>query len=292
MSNEQLTVTKPCKAPLRYYGSKWRIAQWIISHFPKHTHYVEPFGGGASILLSKAPVKLETYNDLDGSVVNFFKVLRDRPDELIRAIELTPFARSELNQSNEIFAQTGKLDPGRLDELERARLFYVRCNQGRSSGSSVWKVTWRWMLTDNRSRTMVSEWNDNRMLWETAARLKMIQIENLPALKVIKKYDTPDTLFYLDPPYTCSERGQGWLKAYQFELSDDEHRELAQALNHIHGMAIISGYPSQLYADLYEARGWQKETTMARTNNNKKKIEAIWINPLAQQRARQLRLLG
>ena len=280
-----LMTARPHRQPLRYYGSKWRIADWIIRHFPRHDHYVEPYGGGANVLLRKAPSKLETYNDLDGSVVTFFKVLRERSDELIRAIELTPYARAELNLANDTF--TAETMPV-LDELEIARRFYVRCQQGRASGSSVWRTSWRYVLTDNRSRTMVTEWNETRQLWATVDRLKLTQLENRLALDVIQKYDTADTLFYLDPPYLHGDRYQSWLKAYQFEMSDEDHQELAECLYQLKGMVIISGYPSALYEALYEARGWKRSVTQARTNTNKHRTEAIWLNPAAQQRQRQL----
>ncbi len=279
--------TKPHRQPLRYYGSKWRIANWIIDHFPEHYHYVEPYGGGANVLLNKKPSKLETYNDLDRSVVIFFKVLREQPEALIRTIEHTPYARTEIDLSNDTF--TGDL-PDPLDELEIARRFYVRCQQGRSSGSSVWRTTWRFMLSDGRNRTMVSEWNDIQHLWATASRLKQVQLENWPALKIIERYDHDDTLFYLDPPYTHGGRYQSWLKAYQFEMSDNDHRQLAERLHQLRGMAIISGYPSDLYTELYETHGWQRHETQARTNTNKYKTEAVWLNPAVQQRQKQLRL--
>lgn len=282
MRNSQ--AVNPCRQPLRYYGSKWRIGPWIASFHPPHYHYVSAYGGGANDIFTKPPSTLETYNDLDGNVVNFFRVLREQPEELIKAIELTPFARAELNHANEVYAGSGKLNPAQLSDIEKARLFYVRCQQGRRSGSAVWKVTWRHMVTDGRSKTHVKNWNEVDHLWQTVERLKQIQIECLPALKIIDKYDKEDTLLYLDPPYVHGERWGSWLKAYQFEMSDDDHRELATRLQTINGMAIISGYPSDLYTELYEAHGWRRETTTARTNTNNFKTEAIWINPVAQQR--------
>lgn len=284
MKNTTLQI-KPHRQPLRYYGSKWRIAAWLISHFPQHYHYVEPYGGGANVLLNKAPSKLETYNDLDRSVVTFFRILRERLEELIEAIELTPYARAELDLANDTFIN----GPTPADDLERARQFYVRCQQGRSSGSSVWRTSWRYMVTDGRSKTLTAEWNEHSHLWTTAKRLLQVQIECKPALEIIDKYDSSDTLFYLDPPYTHAERCS-WLKAYQFELSDADHVELAERLHRIAGMAIISGYPSELYADLYEVHGWQRKETKARTNKNTFVTEAIWLNPAVKQRQRQLQL--
>jgi DNA adenine methylase len=278
---------KPYRQPVRYYGSKGRIADWLISHFPAHEHYVEPYGGGASVLLSKIPAPLETYNDLDNQVVNFFKVLREQTDELVRAIQLTPFARAEIALANE-YAK-GHIEP---DPLEQARLFYVRCWQGRSSGSSVYKSTWRYMVKETRDRTVTEDWADTDHLLATAARLKRVQIENRPALKIIKRFDGPETLFYLDPPYIKDTRAKNWLKAYRHEMTDDDHIELADCLQEISGMAIISGYDSKLYQRLFVDRGGQPRTIQARDNANQYHTETIWLNPAVQRRALQPKLLA
>jgi DNA adenine methylase len=273
----------PHRQVLRYYGSKWRIGNWIASFQPAHTCYVSLFGGGANDIFTRTPSFLEIYNDLDGAVVNFFRILRERPDELIRAIAYTPYARAELDLSNEFSPD--------LDDLEWARRFYVRCNQGRSSGSSVWKTTWRYMVNDLRTKTVCQDFVAIDHLAIAAARLKMVQIENRPALNLIEAYDAPGTLFYADPPYLHSTRNEGWLKAYQHEMSESDHCALALRLRQIQGMAIVSGYASPLYAELYETRGWQRYDIEARTNTNSRRVESIWLNPaIIQRRTRQLHL--
>ncbi len=222
-------ITRPA---LRYYGSKYRLAPWIIGHFPAHLCYVEPFGGGGSVILRKTPSYHDVYNDLDGEVVNFFRVLRERPDELLRAIELTPFSRTEQRAAYNIQG----------DELERARQLYVRCWQTHGGGRTQWQAGWRYEKTDHRHRKLINDWNRIDSLWPIVERLKIIQIECDDALKVIQRFDTPDTLFYLDPPYIAEIRSRRWRKdAYAVEIDEDYHRKLGEILNSIQGMAIISG---------------------------------------------------
>jgi len=282
----------PHRQPLRYYGSKWRIGPWIASHHPPHYGYISVCGGGANDIFTKPPSKVEVYNDLDNIVVTFFRVLRDRTEELVKAIELTPYARAELNQSNETFAASGGLEPHQLDELELARRFFVHCQQGRSSGSSVWKTTWRYLIRDGRDKTLTDNWNELEHLYATAGRLKNCQIECKPALELIACYDDPKNLFYIDPPYLHNSRHDTWLKAYRYEWTEADHIEMAQRLQAIEGMAIISGYPTPLYDDLYTTRGWKMKTITARTNANSARTEAIWLSPSVQKQARQLPLFN
>jgi len=277
---------KPHKQPLRFYGSKWRLMEWITSYHPPHYHYVSVFGGGASDIFNKKPSPLETYNDLDGSVVNFFKVLREQPDELIRLIQFTPFARAELDTANDTWVSDNY---DGVTGLELARRFYVRCQQGRDSGTSAWRCSWRHEVKNGRNKKIVTDWSETDHLMAAACRLKKCQIENRPALDIITNYDTPGTLFYADLPYLHSERASNWLKAYKHEMTAADHIKLAFALSRIEGMAIISGYPSKLYEVLYEKRyGWRRELSTARNNNNGTKTEAIWLNPAAQAAGRQL----
>ena len=221
-------------------------------------------------------------------MTNFFKVFRERRDELIEAIKWTPFSRAEFNLANETFADSGSIDPETLDELERARRFYVICQQGRSSGSSVWRKTWRHTTSSKRNRTEITDWNDIDHLYWAAERFKLVQIEEKPVLDLIDHYDNERALFYIDPPYFHQKRWKNWLKAYRIEWSEEDHINLSDRLQEIKGMAIVSGYPCDLYEQIYCRRGWQLETTKAQTNNHTMKIEGIWISPNAQKH-RQLR---
>lgn len=261
-------ITRPA---LRYFGGKWRLAPWVISFFPEHICYCEPYGGGANVILQKEPSYIDVYNDLNGDVVNFFRVMRERKDELIEAIRWTPYARDEYGLS---FEPTS-------DPLELARRLYVQAWMKRDGYRVNDKSAgWRMTKTDARgTRTPVDDWDNIVHLYEVATRLKEIAIENNPALTVIGRYDAPTTLFYLDPPYVQSTRNQRWaLTAYEYEMTDQDHTELARALNGIEGMAIISGYPSELYEELYQ--GWQMITKeIAQNNQSEAKIEALWLNP-------------
>lgn len=261
----------PTRAALRYLGGKWKIAKWIISHFPPHTTYVEPFGGAASVLLHKIPAFIEVYNDLDQEVVTFFQVLREKPAELLAAIELTPYSRAEFLQ-----AQEDVTEP--IDNTERARRLFIRAWQGRGRTGIKEPGGWRFMSRATRSQTPVDDWTNTHHLWAIARRLREIQIECDDALKVIKRYDTPETLFYCDPPYPQVTRTERWGTAYSHEYTEDDHQQLAQLLHQIEGMAIISSYPSDLYNQLYS--DWTKTSHPGqRGTGNRTPTECLWISP-------------
>lgn len=293
---------KPHRQPVRYYGSKWRIASWMESFYPEHYCFVSVYGGGASEIFQKKVSRLEVYNDLDKSVFTFFKVLRTRTDKLIKAIELTPYSRTELEEACQVLRELeardtyDPLNPHDFkdftltedEELELARVFYVKSRQGRSGNTSPWNASWRGEHSPTRDKHQVEEWNEVEHIWAAAARLKRVQIERKPALQLIEKYDKKSTLLYLDPPYVHHTRYTNWTNAYRFEMTDDDHRELAELLYTIKGMAIISGYESELYTELFEKEGWQKETTITRDVQNTYKTEAIWLNEAAQRRQKQI----
>lgn len=256
--------------PLRYTGSKWILADWIMGYFPPHTLCCEPFCGGAAIFFRKQPSYIEVLNDLSGDVVNFFTVLRNRSEELIQAVELTPYAREEYELAYE------PCD----DPLERARRFYVCSRQ--SFGSFAGRKTgWRTLKTWNRRTSITREWARLDGLLLAAARLKEAQIENDDALAVIQRYDAPGSLFYVDPPYVFHSRSDGGRARYQHEMSDEQHRQLADVLNRVQGMVILSGYKSALYEELYgHWPVFQKSTT---TNGNSTAVEYLWLSPNANR---------
>jgi len=263
MTTTQLTTQLINRPALRYFGGKWRLAKWIMSFFPEHFCYAEPFTGGASVLLQKERVEHEVINDLDGNVVNFFRVLRERPDELIRAIELTPFARDEYRLSIQVAE----------NELERARRFYVRCWQ--SIGSNADKNGgWRFQRSDN-GYSVAKQFTQTDYLWGIVERLRGVQIESDDAIKIIRRYDAPETLFYIDPPYLPETRE--YSGRYRLEVMPDYHCQLAQVLNTIEGMAIVSGYPSGLYDELFT--GWRAERKEVKTNGEAKGLETLWLSP-------------
>ena len=269
---------RPARPALRYFGGKWRLAPWIISYFPAHTCYVEPLCGAASVFLQKAPAEFEVINDLDGDVVNFFLVLRERLDEFIAAILATPYSRREFR-----LAWYPADDP-----LEQARRFYVRSWQGwGGKGTTRMHPGWRFQRANQRGKTVVKDWNTTEHLHAIASRLKQAQIEQGDVIDVIKRYDTSETLFYLDPPYLPDTRSSRWqTAAYKHEMTVKQHRQLLDVLAGIQGMAILSGYPSELYNK--QLIDWRKVKTTARTaNTSNTKIEVLWLSPATVRCGRQ-----
>jgi len=256
-----------------WYGGKFNHLHWLLPLLPDCHHYCEPFAGSAAVLLNRQPSPIETYNDLDGEVVNFFRVLRDNYDELTRVIALTPFSREEFHWAIEA-------DTSTLSDVERARLFYVRARQART-GLAQTASLGRWANCKQTSRSgmsgVVSRWLGGvDALPEIAERLIRVQIENRPAIDVIRLYDNPDTLFYCDPPYLHSTRGDD--KAYAFEMDEDAHKHLARVLRSCKGMVAISGYRNQLMDELYE--GWYRYDAPAKKTHSVKEIrqESLWTN--------------
>ena len=224
------------------------------------------------MLLNVSPYMVETYNDLDSELVNFFEALRNQGPKLIKAIGLTPFSREELVRA--CTPEDG------LSKLERARRFYIRARQTRT-GLAQTSSEGRWahcVLTSRAGMSgAVSRWLGSvEGLSEIAQRLQRIQIENAPAIEVIQRYDTADTVFYLDPPYVHSARGD--TAAYGFEMTDEEHVELSEVLNGIRGRAILSGYRTDLYDRLYT--NWRREDALERVCHSvrKPRQESAWMN--------------
>ena len=278
-------IARPPRAALRYYGGKWRLADWIVGHLPTHEGYVEPFGGAMSVLLQKPPSKYEVYNDADQEVVGFFRVLRERPDDLVRAVALTPFSRAEVDLAC-------APQDGTLDDVERARRLYVRAWQSIHGAPARGQMGWRHEITGASKRRNLDTWNTApESLRAVAARLKAVQIECDDAFGVIPRFDRPGTLFYVDPPYVASTRGERWATcAYKHELGDAGHARLAAVLGGLQGMAVLSGYDCPLYDDLYTRNGWQKVTRPHTTQASQTVTECLWLSPNAQRRAPLLAL--
>jgi DNA adenine methylase len=254
---------------LRWHGGKWLLAPWIISHFPRHRVYVEPFGGAASVLMRKPRSYAEVYNDLDRTVVGLFRVLRsDRAEELVRALRLTPFARDEFREAYQ------SCD----DPVEAARRLVVRSFMGFGSNGHSRCTGFR--ANSNRSGTTPAHDWDNYpdSLAQVIERLRGVTIENKDAREVMAQHDGPDTLHYIDPPYVFSTRSD-LSKDYAYELSDCEHADLLEFLRGLRGMVVLSGYASPFYdAALAD---WRRVERAALADGAKKRIEVLWINPLA-----------
>jgi DNA adenine methylase len=257
-----------------WYGGKFSHLGWLLPLLPPCEHYCEPFGGSGAVLLNREPSPIETFNDIDGEVCNFFRVLRDRKERLTELIGLTPFSREEFGNACIIDAS--------LDDLERARRFYVRARQVRTGLAQTASIG-RWANCKLTSRAgmsgVVSRWlGAVESLPEIAERLLRVQIENRPALEVIQLYDSPHTLFYCDPPYVHDTRGDA--KAYGFEMTDKDHERLAETLNRTKGMAAISNYDCDLMRKLYPSPKWEKIVIEERTNHatKGKRVEVLWVN--------------
>jgi len=260
--------------PFGWYGGKFSHLDWLLPLLPSCHHYCEPYAGSGAVLLNRSPGPIETYNDLDGEVCNFFRVLRNDKARLVKAIGLTPFSREE-------FALACQLDSS-LSKLERARRFYIRARQVRT-GLAQTATVGRWANCKDTSRAgmsgVISRWLGGvESLPAIASRLLRVQIENRPATDVIRLYDSPQTLFYCDPPYIHTTRGDS--KAYGYEMTDDQHRELADALNSVQGMVAVSNYQCDLMDELFPTTRWWKTISPARTNHSTKgkRVEVLWTN--------------
>lgn len=264
---------KPERPLIRYHGGKWNLAPWIIGFFPPHQTYVEPFGGGGSVLLQKDPAPVvDVYNDLDRRIVSLFRILRDpeRSEQLRRLVELTPFARDEFEASYALNKT--------VDEMEAARLLLLRAAAGFSSSALV-RVKTGFRSKDVRAGAHAAR---NWMRWPEnipayLERLRGCVIEHQPAAKVIARHDAPATLFYVDPPYVHSSRSLRG-EDYDHEMTDDEHRALARQLHGLTGMVVVSGYETELYdAELYS--GWERHAREHFANGGRKRKEVVWLNP-------------
>lgn len=259
----------PSRPALRYHGGKWRLAPWIVSYFPKHRVYVELFGGGGSVLLRKERSYAEIYNDIDGEVVNVFRILQDQNTsrELCRRIYLTPFAREEFSLSYQ---------PAK-DAIEKARKTIIRSFMGFGSDGVNGARNTGFRANSNRSGTTPAhDWaNYPDVIATFTERLRGVVIENRDWEEVINQHDTNRTLIYADPPYLHNTRTNS--KRYRFEFMDKDHIQLAEKLNKVEGMVIVSGYPSALYSELYT--GWKVIERKAWADGALERVEMLWLSP-------------
>lgn len=253
------------KAIAKYPGSKWSLANWIISYFPKHHSYLEPFLGSGAVLFNKARSNIETVNDLDGNVVNLFECIRKDPERLARSIYLTPYSR-------EMYEKAFREKP--QDKFEAAFYFYIRLNMGHGFRTTGEKVGWK-NDVQGRERSYASQdWcNLPEKIMQAAERLRGVQIENRPAIELIKRFNFKNVLIYCDPPYML-ETKHG--KQYRCEMDNKEHEELLEVLLQHKGPAIISGYDTALYRDMLGK--WKRQENTAYSQVCSKKREVIWMN--------------
>ena len=262
----------PIKPVLKYPGAKWSRAKWITSYFPEHRVYLEPYCGSAAVFFNKVKSDHEVLGDADGNIINFFKVLRDLGPELSQAIALTPWAEAEYELCERRHENTG-------DALADARRFIVWCWQAHGTQLGKSKQSWRHRgLKGNSSTTELWQQVPERLL-AAAQRLKDAEIRNRPALELIAYYNAPDCLIYADPPYVLATRKS--TKHYQFEMSDEEHVALLEALGAHRGPVVLSGYDSALY-DAH-LPGWEKVCMPTVAEHGNVHTEVLWLNRKASR---------
>ena len=247
---------------LKFPGGKWRIADWIISFFPEHKVYCEPYFGSGAIFFNKQPVYTETINDIDGDIYNLFMVCRNYPLELAKEINLTLFSREEFQHCNE-----------RSDNpVEQARRTLVRYHQSFGTSNSSLN-SWRNVQTYGGPRC-ATMWNYlPEAIIKCCERLKQAQIKNIDGIELIKRYNDKDTLLYLDPPYLPELRKKN---IYKCEMKEEKHIELLETIKKSNSMIVLSGYDNKLYnsvlSDWYAA---EKKTT---AQMGKQRTEKLWMN--------------
>jgi DNA adenine methylase len=290
--------------PLVYFGGKQTLAGRIAALLPAHEHYVEPFAGSLAVLLAKPRARLETVNDLDGDLVTFWRVLRDRPDDLARVCALTPHARAEHAAAATVLDDptvdhTGGVDGGEdrehagsvddvaaVDDVERARRVWVRLTQGRSG--QLRRTGWRhYQDPAGASTSMPAQLAGYAARIPPAAhRLAGVSLECRPALELVARYGRHrDVLLYCDPPYLAQTRSHASRQAarYRHDMPDDAaHTELARALDACHAAVVVSGYPHPRYDQLYPPPHWQRVDLPATTGNatpgSHARVECLWTN--------------
>lgn len=253
------------KAIAKYPGSKWSLADWIIGFFPEHHSYLEPFFGSGAVLFNKPRSHIETVNDLDGNVVNLFECIRTDPEKLARAIYFTPYSR-------EVYDKAFYEKP--QDKFEAAVNFYVRLNMGHGFRTNGEKVGWKNDVQGRERSYDSQDWvHLPDKIMQAAERLRGVQIENRPAVEVIKRFNFPNVLIYCDPPYMLNTRHG---KQYRCEMDEKDHQELLEVLQQHKGYVIISGYDTDLYNSMLA--GWNKCETTAYSQVCSKKREMVWMN--------------
>lgn len=259
------------RPPLKWYGGKRYLADWIVQHFPEHRIYLEPFGGAASVLLTKCPAEVETYNDLDLRLTRFFRVLRDHGEEFIRRASLIPYSQVE-------FEAAVEYSPG-ASEIEQSLCDFVRWRQSFAGKGQSWSYT------TGRSRGGMAGdvnawWSAIDGLPQVIDRIRRVQFICQSAFEAIPRFDHEEGLIYCDPPYVHDTRCEHSRNVYHTEMSDEDHQKLATVLNECKSAVVLSGYDSPLYESLYH--GWQKVTReianhAAGGRSKKRETECLWI---------------
>lgn len=260
-------------AVMKYPGSKWSLAKWIIGHFPQHHSYLEPFFGSGAVLFTKERSAIETVNDRDADVVNLFDWIRKDPERLAQAIYWTPYAR-------DIYEKAWEAQYTETDSFQRAVYFYTKLMMGHGFRITGEKVGWKNDVQGREAAYAANGWcKTPDIIRQAAERLRGVQIENRPALELISRFNYQKVLIYADPPYLLGTRHG---KQYRHEMTDADHRDLLDALKAHKGPVILSGYESDLYNDAL--RDWRKDEAVTQTQTATKRREVLWMNfePMTQ----------
>lgn len=253
------------KAILKYPGSKWSLAKQIVSMFPQHHSYMEPFFGSGAVLFSKPRSNIETVNDLDGNVVNLFEWIKKDPECLAHEIYWTPYARQVYDDA---FAAIPD------DSLEKAVNFYIRLNMGHGFRTNGVKVGWKNDVQGRERAYAAQDWTQlPEKIMQAAERLRGVQIENMPATDLIQRFNFQNVLIYADPPYVLSTK-QG--KQYKWEMDEEEHDQLLDVLLAHKGPVLLSGYDNSLYNA--RLKNWRREEFICYSQVCSRKREILWMN--------------
>lgn len=266
-------------AVMKYPGSKWSIADWIISHFPEHHSYLEPFFGSGAVLFRKPRSNIETVNDLDGNVVNLFEWIRKDPERLAHEIYYTPYAR-------QVYEDAFSAVPA--DSFGQAVNFYIRLNMGYGFRTTGERVGWKKDIQGRERAYAAQDWcRFPEKIMQAAERLRGVQIENRPAAELIASYNHGNVLVYADPPYVLGTRHG---KQYRHEMDDREQNDLLDVLLGHEGPVLLSGYDNDLYND--RLRGWHREERQCLTRTSAKRTEVLWMNFEPENTQLELELEG
>lgn len=256
---------KQLKMVLKYPGAKWRIADWIIGKMPGHKSYVEPYFGSGAVFFKKPPSNIETINDLDDDVVNLFRIIRDNPEPLIKAVTYTPYSRQEYE--NAFFPADN------LTDIDKAVRFLTKCWQGHGFRTNAYKAGWKNDVQGREAAYAMRNWY-RLPEWIDAIieRLREVQIECRPAVEVIKRFNYSNVLIYADPPYVLSTRTG---KNYKHEMTDADHMILLETLLQHKGSVLLSGYDNDMYNSCLE--GWSKYQIDTTVEKGLHRVETLWI---------------
>ena len=250
---------------MKYPGSKWKLAKWIIGFFPQHHSYLEPFFGSGAVLFNKPRSNIETINDMDGNVVNLFEWIKRDPERLAHEIYWTPYARQVYEDA---FAAVPE------DSFEKAVNFYIRLNMGHGFRTTGDKVGWKNDIQGRERAYAAQDWvHLSEKIMQAAERLRGVQIENKAAVELIQRFNYPNVLVYADPPYVLSPRNG---KQYRHEMDNAAHADLLEALLAHEGPVILSGYDNPLYQEML--KDWHQEQKESRTQSLMIKTETLWMN--------------